>query len=152
MSSSGSAGPLSLEPRPSRLLLAAILLSHAAALLVLPLLSVPPWLSAAAALALDLSFFHQLALHHWRILKTSIRRAVWEADGLWRLWDGAGGELQGRVLGSSVVLPGLILLHLACTDGRRRQWVLPADSLDASTRRRLRVRLRTSTYERPGPV
>lgn len=147
MSSSGSAAPLSLEPRPSRLLLAAILLSHGAALLVLPLLSAPVWLLAAAALALDLSLFHQLALHHWRILEASIRRAAWEADGLWRLWSGGGGEVRGRVLGSSVVLPGLLLLHLACADGRRRHWVLPADSLDAETRRRLRVRLRTSTYD-----
>jgi hypothetical protein len=61
MSSAGYARPLSIEPRPSRLLAGAVVFLHGGALLMIPPLPLPAWLLVVLMLAVVISCLRVLA-------------------------------------------------------------------------------------------
>lgn len=136
--------PLHLEPRPSRRLWACVVITHVVALAVIvPLSAQWPGVVVTLGLLLDLSLLHQ-SLRLWSgACPRGLRSAVLEADGQWRLVDARGRAVSAQLLDSSIVLPGIAILHFRRDGGAREALVLVGDSLDQDRMRRLRVRLRT---------
>jgi hypothetical protein len=132
------AAPLRLEPRFSPRLAALLALALAGALLL-------PWLAALPAgwrvAAFLLAFI--LAWPGWRDAfgRRRITRAVWDELGAWQLELADGTATEAELEGGSFVAPAVMVLGFRTGVGRHHLVVL-ADTLDAETRRRLRVRLR----------
>lgn len=133
--------PLELVPRPSRRLLALVLVSHLAALAATGALAMAPgWRWALAGLVL-LSLGYQLWAGVWRRAPWSVYAARWDALG-WQLTRRNGRALDARLLADSYVGVGLVVLNFRIGRLRRATLVLTADALDPDLLRRLRVRLR----------
>ena len=62
-------------------------------------------------------------------------------DGSWGLTDYSGETCEAQLLGSSIVSPWFVLLHLR-TDKKTRHVLICWDSLESDTFRQLRVALR----------
>jgi len=135
------ATPLRLEPGVSRRLDGFLVLSHAAALAVLPFSGLPPLPVAALLLSVLLSWLISRRRDVRRDDPQAIASLVWEADNRWRLMLRSGEE-TGAVLRPFVFMqPWLVILHFRRDDGRRARLLLLPDMLDRDTFRRLRVRL-----------
>lgn len=133
--------PLEVVPRPSRRLLALVLISHLAGLAVTAGLDLAPgWRWALAALVL-LSLGYQLVAGVWRRAPWSVCAARWDALG-WQLTLRNGREREARLLADSYVGVGLVVLNFRVGRFRRATLVLTADALDPDLLRRLRARLR----------
>ena len=79
------------------------------------------------------------------------REAIWEPDGTWTLILVSGQQIEARLLPSTFVTPGLLILNLRYGHRRSRAMVLLPDTLDPDLLRRLRVRLRLwGTLDRSG--
>lgn len=140
MSLSGYAPTLCLERRPSLVLAGALLALHGAAVGVAWVLALPAWMQIALTLGIGFSLLlglNEQALLHGR---RAVKRLVWEKTGEWALERG-GLQLRARLLGSSFVHPRLVILNFNLGGRRTCSVVLPWDSVDAQTFRRLRVRL-----------
>ncbi len=131
--------PLDLKPRPSRRLLMILLVVHllAVSALILPLTLSWYWRSPVLFV---------IAFSAWSSLYKSrfnrIKNACWRMSGDFELELRNGKKLRARLLAGSLVTEWLIILHLACKNGRRREWLLLPDMIDSETYRRLSVRLR----------
>lgn len=130
MSSPAFDAPLTLEPRPSPALRAALLLVHGLAmggLLLLP----------AAWLAVGLPTLGVSLAYEWHRAGRG-QRLHWRGDGS---WEQPGAATACQLHHSTFISRWLIVLVL--DDGRRlRHWLLCADAVPAPTWRRLRARLR----------
>jgi toxin CptA len=166
MSSAGFGRSLSIEPRTSRLLTASVILLHAGAFASVLTLPVSRWATAALALAIAASCVLTLAGPVFRLRASSIVMLEWRADGRWWVRRRDGGGEDVALLPDSYVHPWLVVLNFRrAGDGRRARWrrfaaapsarslaalairgrcsvVLPPDSVDRETLRRLRARLR----------
>jgi hypothetical protein len=139
--------PLTLKPRPSRLLYAAMIVGHLGAVAVLaktamafPLLLLC-WLPIAASLAHSLS---RLARYYPVCI-------ILRDDG-WMDIEWTRGKLQLQRVGkNTVVLPWLVVVDCDCA-GRRRYLTLPADALEAESQRLLRLWLRWQTQPKAVPT
>ena len=142
MSSHAYATPLTLYPEPSRRLRAMLLLVHAGAALW-PFLVLPP-LTAVALLCMVFASLHHAWSRH--LGSHRITQAVWGADGEWALEtaDGANRSMRLAPLGYVSAYAVVLRLH---NDRSTHTLVLLADSLDAESFRRLRVRLRLGSTE-----
>jgi toxin CptA len=133
--------PMAIRPVASRRLLGYVLLVHGSALAVVAVLPAH-W---APRLALGLLVMASLVYGVWaQVLRRapwSVVEAVWNDSG-WTLSTRAGRSEQARLLPSSYVGVGLVILNLRCGRFRRRSLVLASDSVDADQLRRLRARLR----------
>ena len=136
MPSRPSGSTLHLARRPSRWLAALLASSHLAAALALWLSALPgpvaPLGSVLLILHLGWLWPRQVSLRH----PAAIRRAVWQADGSWRLI-----RSDGQAETAGLLLPCYTSRWLAVLRFPGRALVLPRDGLDADTWRRLRVRL-----------
>lgn len=136
MPSRPSGSTLHLARRPSRWLAALLSSSHLAAILALWLSALPEPLAPLGSILLILHLGwlwpRQVSLGH----PSAIRRAVWQADGSWRLI-----QTDGRAETAGLRLPCYTSRWLAVLRFRGRTLVLPRDGMDANTWRRLRVRL-----------
>jgi len=128
------------ELRGSRWLLAAILLTHLAALLAaIAVAGLHPawralWLAAVAA---------SLAVTLWRHqppLAGAVVRVSRDVEGRWRLEEGCGGHWQGRPA-DVIVHPWLCVLRVG-GGLRGRTVAIPADACSPEQHRRLRRALR----------
>lgn len=121
---------------------------HALGLAAVLLLPVGGALRAALAAAVLVGLAAGLAGPVLHRLPWALREAVWQADGTWSLTLASGRVLEGRLLPSTYVGRGLVLLAFRC--GPLHPCFLPllADNLDADALRRLRVRLRLSAARR----
>ena len=133
--------PLLLRPRPSRLLLAYLALSHLlGALVVVALpLSWPQRLGLGALVGISVCW--GALTHVWPRAPWAVREALWGEDG-WELLLGTGTRVQARLAPSSFVGTRLLVLNFRGPPWRRPSLVLLSDGLDADTLRRLRARLR----------
>ena len=144
MSSKRFAAPLRLEPRPSRWLLAVLLIDHLGAVAALwPLSLLPTPLRVLLTLLILLSLIWTLRRQGWLGSVPAIRRLTWQADGDWLLESGRGENLEAGLLPSSYVHPWLVVLNLH-VEGERltRSLTLWRDSLDPQSFRQLRARLK----------
>lgn len=83
----------------------------------------------------------RFALHFWRRLPWSIMEAMRTRDG-WELVLATGEALPARLLGSSFVSQGLIVMNFAIGRWQRLALPLASDSLEPNLMRRLRAELR----------
>lgn len=131
-----SAPTITFDVKPSRLLAGAVWVMAVAACVAV-LVSGLPLLARIAVCVVALLY----ALFSVRKLKRQPLRAVgWHGDDAWTLHLTGGREATGKLLGGRIVGP-LIVLRLAWPEGGRSALTLLPDSIDADTRRRLRVRL-----------
>ena len=129
-------GPeLRIPLSPSRRLLLALLLLHAAALAAPWCASLPDWLRAVLALLVFFSLLRAWPVVWWRGELALEARA-----GAWSLRR--DGESQAvALLPDSTVWSWMFVLRLRCADGLRSLVLLP-DSAKHADLRRLRTRLR----------
>ena len=139
MSSHRDRPPLLIEPGFSRRLAAFVLLTHAAAaaaVLVLP----GAWRLLVLGVATSLA--HQLYAQVLRRAPWSIRSALWQPDGTWRITLVSGKELDATLSPSTFASVPLVVLNLRLGRLRRRSLPLFSDVFDPEQHRRLRQRLR----------
>ena len=129
-------------------------------LIVLPLLFIAlsvgffsqwHWMfSITIAVVLSLAAFYYLKLHAWQHLAKSVTEFNQDSEGQWSLLcpnlyrEKSQSEwVLAELLGNSFVSSWLVVLNFK-GEGKRFTVILPADSLDSDTFRRLRVRLRVT--------
>ena len=141
MSSTSYAAPLRLERRSSRYLLSALLAVHGMALLVLMPLPVVWWIKAPLVLAVIaqgiVSWRRQLVFAS----ATAVQHLVWTGGSRWELFNRDGTERQARLLPGTYIHPWLVILRFLTEDRQKCAVILPRDSLDPDSHRRLRVQL-----------
>lgn len=143
-----SASAITFDLRPSRLLVAALLIVAALAAASVWLSELRRWpgvaILACGAIAV---------LVAWRLpllLRVRWLRAGWNADSQWSLLDTGQTAVGAQLLDWSAL--GLSLrLRLRTTAGETVTVHLLPDNLDRDTRRRLRVRLTQETGRREAP-
>ncbi|WP_089727202.1 protein YgfX [Candidatus Thiosymbion oneisti] len=134
--------PLRIRPRPSRILAVFLLVTHGAALSVVVALPLDwYWRSGLAILVLT-SLINTIGTQVLFLVPWAGREAIWEPDGTWTLTLVSGKQVEARLLPSTFVTPGLLVLNLRCGRWRSCAMVLLPDTLDPDLLRRLRVRLR----------
>ena len=141
MSSLSYAAPFRLERRHSRYLLSALLAVHGIALLVLMPLPLVWWIKVPIGLAVMaqgiVSWRRQLAFSS----VSAAQGLVWTGGSSWELFNRDGARRPARLLPGTYVHPWLVILRFMTEDGQRSAVVLPCDSLDPDSHRRLRVQL-----------
>jgi hypothetical protein len=117
-----------------------ILTSHSAAAWLALTLPVG-WASRVGmAAVVCLSAGWSALVHLWGHTPWSVRAAVM-GEGDWELTLGSGAIRSARLMPSTFSGRGLITLSFRCEDGQRLSMVVLPDAVDATTWRRLRVRL-----------
>ena len=143
MSSNVFAVTLDIRPRPSRILLISLLGIYTVTGILL-LAWIPQWWAVVPALLiLSASFTFNMQRHVGMSGKYALSRLVWQSGGAWKIF-GVGDQAE-----SAELLPGvfvtrwLVVLNFRIgPDARKRSVLLCRDSLDETSFRRLRVRLR----------
>lgn len=114
---------------------------HGLALLVLPPLPVTWWFKAPLAL---------VVLLHWviswrRYIRLSspqaVKRLIWNGGSNWELCDGEHVCRRADLLPNAYIHPLLVVLRFITEDKHKYSAVLPCDSLDDDSHRRLRIKL-----------
>jgi len=141
MSSSGFEPAVEIVVRPSRWLAGFLFISHAAAMLVVPLLPLGWHWKIAIGVALIASFVTSFRRHVLRRGRYAVRRLVWTSDGRWRLTDARQREHDVHLLPDFHVGPRLISLRFSRSRFKRYSVVLLPDSAARAELRRLRMRL-----------
>jgi toxin CptA len=127
---------------PSRLLALCICLGHAVAIGALAALPVPRFAFMLLLAVLLLSTAYYLQRHARLALANAWVGLRLHEDHL-VLCNRRGDELMGRLLGSSVVMPHLVILNISIPNYRQTQnVVLMPDSMDEESFRQLRVALK----------
>jgi hypothetical protein len=142
MSSSAYAPPLRLERRSSRYLSVALTGVHGLALLVLPPLPVAWWIKLPLASVIAGHWLASRRLHVLLSAPQAVKRLVWTGENRWELFGGDGTGRRACLLPAAYVHPWLVVLRFLTEDKRKCAVVLPRDSLDPDSHRRLRVQLR----------
>lgn len=104
--------------------------------------TLPGWPSSLllipiAASALYVGYVDVLRLAPW-----SVRSALWEPDGTWRILLVSGAEREVRLSPATFVTLPLVVLNFRWGLLRRRALPVFSDALDPEQLRRLRQRLR----------
>jgi hypothetical protein len=148
MSSPVFAAPLRLECRPSRYLMLAVTVVHGGALLVLIPIDASWWVKLPVAAAVVVQWI--VTWRHYVMLSApaAVKSLVRTTDGNWELCRGDGGCFAAQLLPAAYVHPLLVVMRFITEDRRRYAVVLPCDSLDTDSHRRLRVQLRLQGGER----
>lgn len=141
MSSSGSGPPIYLELRPSRRLVAALCLLHAAALLAVSLAALPAMVAAGIGAAVLFAFHRNLRLYALQDHPQAVVSLVWSMDGVYRLRLADGRSVAARRLDGGVVWSWLVVLPFRAERRRLTVVALP-DNTAPDAFRRLRARLR----------
>ena len=132
---------LTLEQRPSRLLMIGGGTAHLLAGIATLLSGIPLWIKAGLIAVLSLS----LALQRWRNRSDGsgfVARIEW-IDGRWRLETGDGTTDHAELI-SGYAHAALVVLNFRLENGQRRSLTLLPDSASPDALRRLRVWLRVS--------
>ncbi|HEB87636.1 MAG TPA: hypothetical protein ENI68_11570 [Gammaproteobacteria bacterium] len=131
--------PLDLKPRSSRRLFLILLTVHLLAVSALFLPTTLPWYGRSMLLfAIILSAWSTL----YKARFQTIKNACWKMNGDFELELLNGKYVPAHLLAGSLVTEWLIILHLACTDNCKHQWLILPDMIERETYRRLCVRLR----------
>jgi len=134
---------LRLSIRPSRQLLAVLILSHGCAVVCVLSVPLPLWLRSGLLIALLLNLVFDLSNQAWRALPFSVVALEFEREGGALMALRNGELLEARVLGSSFVAPYLTIVRIKA----KRAWfarnvVLLPDMLAPAVFRTLRVWLK----------
>lgn len=142
MSSTRSAPPLVIEPRPSRLLITLLGLVHVAGAGVILSLPLPAWQLALLLACVLLNLVRVLRNTPGIRRRGRVYRLTWKADGSWWLEEYAGDSYSLRLSASSFVHPWLVVLNFSrAGKGSGVSVPLLPDALDPARFRQLRVRL-----------
>jgi hypothetical protein len=142
MSGQRSLPPLRIAPRPSRRLLAFVLLTHAAALAVLVPLPAPAlWLRLLLAAPIGLSLAYVVWAQVLRRAPWSVVAVDWNETG-WQATFANGRTHEVRLASSTYVGIHLVILHLRVRWYWQPTLLLSADAVPTDDLRRLRVLLR----------
>ncbi|MEZ5540555.1 MAG: protein YgfX [Pseudomonadota bacterium] len=125
-----------------------LLAGHACAGLTLSLTPLPLPLTVLLTVALLLSLVWYWPRHVSRTAAACLQIVTWEAERQCRLQRRDGAVAQAALCGQAFVQPWLVILRLAGPGRTRRYQVILPDMLDATTFRRLRVRLRLELERR----
>lgn len=136
---------LSIEPRPSRILLIGSVVVHGLAGVAATVASVPLWVKAGLLASIGLSLAWTGYRYGWRRCGGFISR-VELLDGRWRLETGDGIQHPAKLTGG-YAQPGIVVLSFRLEGVWRRSVALLPDAVDSETLRRLRVWLRTRRDE-----
>ena len=137
-----SAPAIVFDYRPSRWLIAAVVVVTVVALSAVMFCAMPPWAKVVAAM---LACAYAVLSVRW-FQRSSVAHAAWYAAGHWRLIDGAGIEHLAE-LQSGIVRGSWIVLRLRGNASRHAALILGPDNSDAELRRHLRVRLARAREE-----
>ena len=135
--------PLVLEPGRSRQLILFLLVTHGLAVLALLLPLRLPLVVQASLLVLVIA---SLLVSLYRYGSPARVRLVQDVEGEWRLEEPDGSTVPVE-LEDGYVTAFLCILRLRTAAGEARRLLILPDMLDATTRRRLRVRLRQRRAE-----
>lgn len=127
---------------PSRQLALCVAFGHAIAIAALAFV---PMFKAAFVLLLIVLILSAIyyVLRDARLLLPGARIAIRLEDERVILFNRNGGELTGRLLRSSVIMPHILILNIALAGhGGKQSVVLMPDSMDAESFRQLRVALK----------
>ena len=151
MSSPAYIPPLRFDRRPSRHLLIVLISVHGLALLVLPPLPVAWWIKMFLAMAITVQWLAIWRRHAALTAPPAVTRLVWTGGNRWELLGGDGGWRTARLLPDAYIHPWLVVMRFLMEEGdmRRCAVVLPRDSLDPDSHRRLRVQLRLQASMQP---
>lgn len=137
-----SASAITFDLRPSRLLVAALLIIAALAAASVWLSELRRWPGVAILACVAIAVLVAWTLPP--LLRVRWLRAGWNADGQWSLLD-TGQTAEGAQLLDWSALGLSLRLRLRTTAGETVTVHLLPDNLDRDTRRRLRVRLTQET-------
>ena len=142
MSSSFYAPPLRFELSPSRWLGGCLILVHGLALSTFVFLPVPWWIKLPLALGVigqwRVSWCRHIALSS----PAAVKGLLCKADDDWELSTADGSTRKAHLLSGTYIHPCLVVLRFVAEDKHKHSVVLPGDSLDPDSHRRLRARLR----------
>ena len=133
--------PLLVRPRPSRLLVGFVALSHGLAAGIALALPVGWPGRLALVLLIALSVVWNVITHVWPRTPWAVREALLGEDG-WEITLGTGDRRPAQLAPSTFVGTRLMVLNFRCHRWPRCSLVLLPDGVDPQTRRRLRAWLR----------
>ena len=126
-----------LAPKPSQALAVFLLTAHALAFVAAWANLLELWLKLLLSASVALSLWHVIKE---RANGPEIAGLQLKPDGSWMLRLSSGGDIEAKILGSSIANPWFVLLHLQ-TENKRYSTLIPKDSLAPDDFRRLRVAL-----------
>ena len=118
------ATPLLLEPGPSRIQRAWLLVVHAAALAILPFLPLPLWAGLLMALLVLFSLWRAMRVHITLGHPDSVSAVKWCEARSCRLHLSSGQNIEARLLPRVFMLPWLVIMHFRSDRGRLHHLVL----------------------------
>jgi toxin CptA len=139
-----SATAIAFDYRPSRWLVAAVILMAVLAFAAIALSGIASWAGIFAVIFAAACAGFALGRH----LRPLVRRAAWQQGGHWRVVDADGREFTAELI-HGVARGAWIVLNLRRSDGRHLALILGPDNCGADTRRQLRVRLGRASGEIP---
>lgn len=153
MSDKKYAKPIKISLKPSRILVAVVVIVHIGAAGILALTILPWFVKIVLLLVIvfSLQIFFEIygqvsVIHFARNLFPQLKNAVWENNGKWLLETSEGKKLSAELGHYCFVHPGLTVVNLKLLNKpwykRNRPLIFLSDNIDAETFRRLRVRLR----------
>ena len=120
----------------------AVALVHGLALLVIIPIAIEWWIKLPVAAAVVAQWTHTWRRYVVLTAPAAVKSLIRATDGGWELCRGDGRCCTARLLPAAYVHPLLVVLRFATEEKHRYAVVIPADSLDADSHRRLRVYLR----------
>ncbi len=136
--------------RPSWILAALLTAAHGAAIAVVVVVDMPPWLKLVAIAALALNFLFDILRTALLLMPESVTALEIAADDTLSIQTRRGEWIECKVLGNTYVLSFLTILNLRQNDsGAIRRCAILPDSLDAEDFRKLRVWLRWKQTAEP---
>jgi hypothetical protein len=138
-------GVLSIQPRPSLILLIYGSGAHVLSGVAVVLCSLPLWIKVGLIAGIALALVRFGWEYGYRLGRGFIAR-IELLDGRWRLETGDGATHQANLI-SGYSHPAIVILNYRLENGQRRSLALLPDSADAEALRQLRVWLRTRRDE-----
>lgn len=134
---------LNITLRPSWVLAAILAVAHGAAIAMIALVSLPPWLQLIAIAAFVLNLIFEVRKSALLRSPNAVVAIDITSDDAFSIQTRRGGRIECEVLGSTYVTVFLAVLNLREIDSgaARRVTILP-DSIDKEDFRKLRVWLR----------
>ena len=133
---------LSIQPRPSRILLSGGGGAHVLSGVAVVVCNLPLWIKVGLIAGIALALIGFGWRYGYRRGGGFIAR-IELLDGRWRLETGSGATYPADLIGG-YAHPAIVILNFRLENGRRRSLTLLPDSADPDALRRLRVWLRTA--------
>ncbi len=139
-------GALSINPGFSIWLATYLLLIHLVALLLIPLVKLPTFISLLLALLVIFSFSYYWRRDLLHSTKRSIKQVEWSKEKGWNLRQSDEVGLQVNLVPSSFLSRHLVVLHFNNSENGNYRLLLPRDRIPADEHRRLRALLKLQDH------